>query len=253
MCIRDSDIDNGYYSMLPDNTTDGGSDSEKSTRATEEIKEKRYFDYRPTKAAINYALKYSIVELAITLFTFALFVNSAILIVAGSTLYGSDEAVDADLYTIHHLLSKTLAPVAGTIFMLALLLSGQSAGIVCTIAGQIVSEGHLNWTMTPWKRRIVTRAISIIPVSYTHLDVYKRQPIHQVVFQVKFLRLTQDTHTQYITVVSRHRAIGQRVVRMIGVTEVPPISRWPRTILAQNPPTARSLPSTLGVPPTGST
>lgn len=171
--LLEYDIDNGYYSMLPDNITDGGSDSEKSSKATEEIKEKRYFDYRPTKAAINYALKYSIVELAITLFTFALFVNSAILIVVGSTLYGSEEAVDADLYTIHHLLSKTLAPIAGTIFMLALLLSGQSAGIVCTIAGQIVSEGHLNWTMTPWKRRIITRAISIIPCLVISLCIGK--------------------------------------------------------------------------------
>ena len=47
--------------------------------------------------------------------------------------------------------------------MVALLASGQSAGIVCTIAGQIVSEGHINWTLKPWLRRLVTRSISIIP------------------------------------------------------------------------------------------
>ena len=83
-------------------------------------------------------------ELTITLITLALFVNSAILIVSGSTLYGTEEAIDADLYTIHDLLSRSLAPAVGTIFMVALLASGQSAGIVCTIAGQIVSEGHIN-------------------------------------------------------------------------------------------------------------
>ena len=34
---------------------------------------------------------------------------------------------------------------------------------VCTIAGQMVSEGMLNWTVRPWLRRLLTRAISIVP------------------------------------------------------------------------------------------
>jgi metal iron transporter len=41
--------------------------------------------YKPSLAAINSCMTYSIVELAISLFTFALFVNSAILIVAGAS------------------------------------------------------------------------------------------------------------------------------------------------------------------------
>lgn len=118
-------------------------------------------------------MKYSIAELAITLFTFALFVNSAILIVSGATLYGSEQAVGAGLYTIHDLLSDTLAPIAGTVFMLALLFSGQSAGIVCTIAGQIVSEGHLDWNFKPWKRRLITRGIAIVPCLAVSLAIGK--------------------------------------------------------------------------------
>ncbi|KAK3080858.1 hypothetical protein LTS18_012451 [Coniosporium uncinatum] len=122
--------------------------------------------YRPSLAAIRSCMSYSIAELAISLFTFALFVNSAILIVAGASLYGGetgDRAASADLFGIHDLLSTSIAPVAGTIFALALLLSGMSAGIVCTIAGQMVSEGQLNWTVKPWVRRIITRTISILP------------------------------------------------------------------------------------------
>ncbi|KAI9779660.1 MAG: hypothetical protein M1816_003448 [Peltula sp. TS41687] len=119
--------------------------------------------YRPTLAAIRFCLKYSIIEVAVSLFSFALFVNSSILIVAGASLSDKADAQDADLFGVHDLLSKTLAPVAGTIFALALLLSGTSAGIVCTIAGQMVSEGALNWTITPWLRRLITRAISITP------------------------------------------------------------------------------------------
>jgi metal iron transporter len=119
--------------------------------------------YHPSIASLRTCLKYSIFELATSLFTFALFVNSAILIVAGSALYGNSTAASADLFSIHDLLSNKLAPVAGTIFALALLLSGTSAGIVCTMAGQIVSDGFLNWTLAPWLRRLLTRSISIIP------------------------------------------------------------------------------------------
>lgn len=121
--------------------------------------------YHPSLPAIKSCLKYSIIELAFSLFTFALFVNSAILIVAGASLskLPADEIDKADLFSIHDLLSKSLAPAAGTIFALALLLSGTSAGIVCTIAGQMVSEGQLNWTVKPWVRRLITRSISITP------------------------------------------------------------------------------------------
>ena len=119
--------------------------------------------YQPSIASIRSCLKYSIFELATSLFTFALFVNSAILVVAGSALYDNPTAADADLFGIYHLLSHTLAPAAGKIFALALLLSGTSAGIVCTMAGQIVSDGFLNWTLAPWLRRLLTRIISITP------------------------------------------------------------------------------------------
>lgn len=119
--------------------------------------------YRPSISAIRSCLSYAVAEQAISLFTFALFVNSAILITAGASLYGVSGAEEADLFGIHDLLSKTMAPVAGTIYALALLLSGISAGIVCTIAGQMVSEGQLSLKMKPWVRRLFTRSISVTP------------------------------------------------------------------------------------------
>lgn len=120
-------------------------------------------EYRPSIHAIRGCLKYSIIELTLSLFTFALFVNSAILIVAGAALYDVPGGTDADLFGIHTLLSSSISSAAGTIFALALLLSGISAGIVCTMAGQMVSEGMLRWTIKPWMRRVITRSISIIP------------------------------------------------------------------------------------------
>ncbi|EME83860.1 uncharacterized protein MYCFIDRAFT_53810 [Pseudocercospora fijiensis CIRAD86] len=119
--------------------------------------------YRPSMAAIKGCMKYSIIELAISLFTFALFVNSAILIVCGASLYSVDGAQNADLFGIYNLLNQQIGHAAATVFAVALLLSGCSAGIVCTMAGQMISEGQLNWKLKPWVTRLLTRSISIVP------------------------------------------------------------------------------------------
>ncbi|CCG81022.1 Transporter protein smf2 [Taphrina deformans PYCC 5710] len=119
--------------------------------------------YIPSLGAVRHTLSYSIVELTLSLMTFALFVNSAILIVSGATLFGVSGAADADLFGIHDLLSTILSPAAGTLFAVALLASGQSAGIVTTMAGQLVSEGFFKWTIRPWLRRLITRSIAVLP------------------------------------------------------------------------------------------
>ena len=118
---------------------------------------------RPSLAAIRHCLSYSIAELALSLFTFALFVNSAILVVAGASLTDLPDPGAASLFDIHALLARSVGPAAGTVFALALLLSGTSAGIVATIAGQMVSEGQLDLRVAPWLRRLLTRCISIAP------------------------------------------------------------------------------------------
>ncbi|KAI0204572.1 natural resistance-associated macrophage protein [Astrocystis sublimbata] len=123
--------------------------------------EKSY--YVPSLAAVKHSLRYAYTEVSLTLFTFALFVNSAILIVSGASLYGNEEAHDADIFSIHDLLASSISTFAGVIFALALLFSGISAGIVCTIAGQMVCEGALRWTVKPWMRRLITRSIAVTP------------------------------------------------------------------------------------------
>ncbi|KJX94172.1 metal ion transporter metal ion transporter like protein [Zymoseptoria brevis] len=119
--------------------------------------------YRPSLSAIQSCMRYSIVELTLSLFTFALFINSAILIVCGASLYSVTGASDADLFGIYHLLNTQLGHAAATVFAVALLLSGCSAGIVCTMAGQMITEGQLQWKLKPWVTRFLTRSISIVP------------------------------------------------------------------------------------------
>ncbi|KAK2033843.1 metal ion transporter metal ion transporter [Colletotrichum zoysiae] len=119
--------------------------------------------YFPSMAAIQHCMKFSIAEVVLSLFIFALFVNSAILIVAGAAMYQGTSSFAPDIFGMHDLLANSISSAAGIIFAFALLLSGVSAGLVCTISGQLVSEGALNWRMRPWLRRFVTRVISVVP------------------------------------------------------------------------------------------
>lgn len=117
--------------------------------------------YRPTLTAIKSCMSYSLAELCLTLFIITLFINASILIVSASSL--SEGAATADLPGVYHLFVTTIGQASGTIFACALLFSGISAGIVCTMAGQLVCEGALDWKMKPFLRRLITRSISIIP------------------------------------------------------------------------------------------
>lgn len=137
---------------------------------------KRYgkVEDRPSLKAIKYCLNYSYAELIISLIVVATFINSAILIVAGATLFGKPEATDADLVSIYNLLVQYISPAAGLIFALAMIFSGQSAGIICTIAGQIVSEGFLEWSLSPWATRLCTRLIAIVPCLFVTMTMGER-------------------------------------------------------------------------------
>jgi manganese transport protein len=52
---------------------------------------------------------------------------------------------------------------ASALFAIALLASGQNSTLTGTLAGQVVMEGFLNIRITPWLRRLITRAIAIGP------------------------------------------------------------------------------------------
>ena len=117
--------------------------------------------WRPSYRAIKSTMGYTIAELCITIFSVAMFVNCAIIIVAAARL--PESAQDADLYGMYNLLRTDISKQAGTIFVIGLLFSGTSAGIVATMAGQLVMEGALQIRINPFVRRLVTRLIAIIP------------------------------------------------------------------------------------------
>jgi manganese transport protein len=55
--------------------------------------------------------------------------------------------------------------MAPTLFAIALLCCGLNSTVTATLAGQIVMEGFLDIRLPPWARRLLTRAIAIIPAA----------------------------------------------------------------------------------------
>ncbi|HYM21156.1 MAG TPA: Nramp family divalent metal transporter [Candidatus Kapabacteria bacterium] len=108
------------------------------------------------------ACKYNFLDSLIAL-NGAFFINAAILILASAVFFSRGQIV-TEIQQAHALLSPLLGTVlAGVVFAVALLASGQSSTVTGTLAGQIVMEGFLHLRIRPVVRRIITRLIAIIP------------------------------------------------------------------------------------------
>lgn len=119
--------------------------------------------YELTAAGKREAIKFATIDSTVALM-FALFINSAILIVAAATFYRTGNHEVAEIQDAYRLLSPLLGvTVASTLFAIALLASGQNSTLTGTLAGQIVMEGFLNIRLRPWLRRLITRLIAIVP------------------------------------------------------------------------------------------
>src|SRR5215203_1544376 len=96
----------------------------------------------------------------------ALFINAAILVVAAATFHKSGHSDVAEIGQAFELLSPLLGlGIASTLFAVALLASGLNSTVTATLAGQIVMEGFLDIRLPPWARRLLTRAIAIVPAA----------------------------------------------------------------------------------------
>ncbi len=122
--------------------------------------------YEKTDAGKAEAVKFATIDSTVSLL-FAFFINAAILILSAATFYGTVHADVADIGDAYQLLTPVLgASLASTLFAVALLASGQNSTLTGTLAGQIVMEGFLNIRLKPWLRRLITRAIAIVPAVF---------------------------------------------------------------------------------------
>jgi manganese transport protein len=134
--------------------------------------------FQKDEASIRRAVRFNSIDSVVAL-TLAFLINAAIVVLAALVFYGKTSVAiagggsvtfspDSDWIRIAYL---TLAPLLGTaaastLFVVALLASGQSSTITGTLAGQVVMEGFMHWRMRPWLRRLIPRAVAIIPAIF---------------------------------------------------------------------------------------
>ena len=93
----------------------------------------------------------------------AFLVNAAILILAAAAFHAHDSG-PVGIDEAYHLLDPLVGGGLGSLlFGIALLAAGQSSTFTGTIAGQVIMEGFLNLKIPLWQRRVITRALALVP------------------------------------------------------------------------------------------
>jgi manganese transport protein len=111
------------------------------------------------------AIKLATLDSTIALM-FALLINASILILAASTFYKAGKHDITELDQAHAFIAPLLgSALAPTLFGVALLCCGLNSTVTATLSGQIVMEGFLDIRLPGWARRLITRAIAIVPAA----------------------------------------------------------------------------------------
>lgn len=122
-------------------------------------------DYGRTLPEKREAINLATVDSTIALM-FALLINASILILAASTFNKTGQTNVSELGEVHSLIAPLLgSAMAPTLFGVALLCCGLNSTVTATLAGQIVMEGFLDLRLPSWARRLITRAIAIVPAA----------------------------------------------------------------------------------------
>ncbi|ALW89044.1 divalent metal cation transporter [Deinococcus actinosclerus] len=91
-------------------------------------------------------------------------INMSMLAVAAATFYGKGVENAGDLETAYRTLTPLLGPAAATAFAIALLASGLSSSAVGTMAGQVIMQGFVNFSIPLWLRRTITMLPAFIVI-----------------------------------------------------------------------------------------
>src|SRR5262245_4012023 len=142
-----------------------------------------------TPGGARLATRFNLIDSAVAL-NAALFVNAAILVLSAATFHRNGIVV-TEIQQAHGLLAPLLGTsLASLAFAIALLCAGQSSTITGTLAGQVVMEGFLQFRMRPWLRRLLTRAVAIVPAVvvvaiYGDEGTYKLLILSQVILSLQ--------------------------------------------------------------------
>ncbi len=89
-------------------------------------------------------------------------VNIAMLYMAAATFHAHGHTDVADIGSAYRTLTPLLGGAASIVFAVSLLASGLSSSTVGTMAGQVIMQGFVGFTIPVWVRRLVTMLPAIL-------------------------------------------------------------------------------------------
>jgi manganese transport protein len=105
-------------------------------------------------------LRFSNKEVVIAL-GFAGLVNLAMVMMSAS-VFSKSAAGIADISVAYHALVPALGVGAAGMFLVALIASGISSSVIGTMAGQVIMQGFVGFSIPIWVRRVITMAPAFV-------------------------------------------------------------------------------------------
>ena len=124
-------------------------------------------------------VRFSYADVAVAL-TIAGLVNLAMMYMAAAVFHTTGHAAVADIATAYRTLEPLLGNFAGLVFLISLMASGISSSVVGTMAGQVIMQSFVGFTVPLWVRRIVTM-LPAVAVAALGWNVTQTLVVSQVV------------------------------------------------------------------------
>ncbi len=124
-------------------------------------------------------VRFSYMDVVIAL-TIAGLVNCAMMYMAAAVFNSTGHAGVASIATAYQTLTPLLGNLAGVVFLVSLMASGISSSVVGTMAGQVIMQSFVGFTVPLWVRRLVTMlpAVGVIALG---LNVTQTLIVSQVI------------------------------------------------------------------------
>jgi manganese transport protein len=110
-------------------------------------------------------------------------VNMAMMYMSAAVFHFGGHPEVATIQSAYQTLTPLLGSAAASIFLISLMASGISSSVVGTMAGQVIMQGFVGFTIPLWVRRVVTMLPTVIIVALG-VDATKALIISQVVLSL---------------------------------------------------------------------
>ncbi|UOF92842.1 Nramp family divalent metal transporter [Fodinisporobacter ferrooxydans] len=110
-------------------------------------------------------------------------VNLAMMYMAAAVFHASGHNTVSDITTAYQTLTPLLGSAAAAVFLVSLLSSGISSSVVGTMAGQVIMQGFVGFTIPLWLRRVITMLPTVVIVALG-VDPTRTLVISQVILSL---------------------------------------------------------------------